>query len=124
MGDAHAAQGDGELTGSALETSTDFAFTVKVIKNKELKLSFPRIEDDTFIMAVGLDEKLDNALKYATMNLLDWLQFGYGLSLKEATQVIGFSVEYRIPEIADPKVEVVAMIRKDILNGLKKISDR
>jgi acetamidase/formamidase len=120
LGDGHAVQGDGELTGSALETSMDFAFTVRVIKKGKLKLSFPRIEDATYIMAVGLDKNLDDALKIATLNLLDWLQNDYQLSLEEATQVIGTSIEYRIAEIADPKVEVVAMIKKELLKGLKK----
>jgi amidase len=120
LGDGHAVQGDGELTGSALETSMDFAFTVDVIQKEKMQLDFPRIEDSTYIMAVGLDKDLDKALKFATKNLLDWLQEDYKLSLQEATQVIGTSIEYRIAEIADPKVEVVAMIRKDILKGLKK----
>jgi amidase len=120
MGDGHAAQGDGELTGSALETSMNFAFMVNVIKKKKLILPFPRIEDATYIMAAGLDKSLDNALKYATKNLLEWLQTDYQLSLEEATQVMGTSIEYRIAEIADPKLEVVAMIKKARLIGLKK----
>ena len=71
-------------------------------------------------MALGLDKSLDNALKIATSGLLDWLQIDYHLSLPEATQVISTSVEYTIAEIADPKVEVVAKIKKEILKGLKK----
>ena len=73
-------------------------------------------------MAVGLDATLDKALKIATKGLLDWLQQDYQLSLEEATQVIGSSIEYRIPEIADPKVEVVAMIKKVVLKRLTKTS--
>jgi acetamidase/formamidase len=122
LGDGHAAQGDGELTGSALETSMDFAFIVGVIKGTKVKLDFPRIEDADYIMAVGLDKTLDDALKFATKNLLDWVQEDYQLSLQEATQVIGPCVEYRVAEIADPKVEIVAMIKKDRLKGLKRIS--
>jgi len=120
LGDGHAAQGDGEINWSALETSLQFAFTVQVIKNKNVKLDYPRIEDATYIMAVGLDATLDNALKIATKGLLDWLQQDYHLSIEEATQVIGSSLEYKIAEIADPKVEVVAMIKKNILKGINK----
>jgi len=120
MGDGHAAQGDGEINLAALETTMKIAFTVQVIKNPKAKLDFPRIEDETYFMTVGLDFTLDNALKIATKGLLDWLQQDYQLSLQEATQVIGSSIEYRIPEIADPKVEVVAMIKKTILKRLTK----
>jgi amidase len=71
-------------------------------------------------MAIGLDKKLDGALKIATSNLLDWLQTDYHLSLQEATQVVSTSIEYTIAEIADPEVEVVAKIRKTILQNLNK----
>jgi amidase len=120
LGDAHAEQGDGELAGNALETSMDVEFTVKVIKNSTNTLSFPRIEDSSYIMAMGINKSLDDALKLATQNLVDWLQNDYKLSIQEASQVISTSVEYVIAEIADPDVEIVARIKKEILKGLKK----
>jgi hypothetical protein len=40
--------------------------------------------------------------------------------LQEATQVLSTSIEYTIAEIADPQVEVVAMIKKKVLKTLKK----
>ena len=120
VGDGHAVQGDGEIAGNALETSLDIEFTVKVIKKDSLKVIYPRIEDSIYIMAVGLDKSLDNALKIATAGLLDWLQADYHLSLQEATQVMSTSIEYSIAEIADRDVEIVAKIPKQILRGLKK----
>ena len=71
-------------------------------------------------MAVGLGKSLDNALKIATAGLLDWLKMDYHLSLEEATQIMSTSIEYTIAEIADPEVEVVAKLKKEILKGLKK----
>jgi len=49
---------------------------------------------------------------------LTWLQERYDLTLEEATQVMGSSIEYKITEIVDPKVEVVAMIKKSILKNI------
>ena len=100
----------------------DIGFVVRLLKNSELELDFPIVEDSTHIMSIGLDESLDDALKIATAGLVKWLQKDYQLSLKEATQVIGTSIEYKIAEIADPKVEVVAMIKKSTLKGLKRIA--
>jgi len=120
IGDGHAAQGDGELAGNALETSLDVDFTIKLIKNNPLNITYPRIEDSIYIMAVGLDKSLDDALKIATSGLLDWLQVDYHLSVEEATQVMSTAIEYTIAEIADPEVEVVAKIKKAMLKGLKK----
>jgi acetamidase/formamidase len=119
LGDGHAAQGDGELNGDALETSMDFAFVARVIKGKP-QIKFPLIEDSEHIVAMAMDKTLEQALKKATLGLLEWLQTSYHLTIKEATQVIGHLIEYRIPTLAGPKLEVAAMIRKEYLTGLKK----
>jgi len=120
LGDAHAEQGDGELAGNALETSMNIEFTVRIIKAPAYSLTFPRVEDSNYIMAMGIAKSLDDALKFATQNLVDCLQNDYKLSIQEASQVISTSVEYVIAEIADPDVEIVARIKKEILQGLKK----
>ena len=120
IGDGHAAQGDGEIAGNALETSLDVVFTVKVIKKEFLQLTTPRVEDSTYIMSVGTAEKLDDALKIATADLMEWLQKDYRLSIQEATQVLSTSIEYRIAEIADPNVIVVARIKKELLKTLNQ----
>ena len=121
LGDGHAAQGDGELNWMALETSLDFSFTVSLIKGPENKLNYPRIEDADYIMTVGMDATLEQSLKIATKGMLDWLQQDYRLTLEEATQVMGSSIEYKIAEIVDPKVEVVAMIKKTALKRISKL---
>ena len=120
IGDGHAAQGDGEIAGNALETSLNVEFTVKLIKKEQLQLSIPRIEDSVYIMSVGSSETLDNALKTATADLLVWLRNDYQITLEEATQVMSTSIEYTIAEIADPEVIVVAKIKKKLLLSLKK----
>jgi acetamidase/formamidase len=113
-------QGDGELNGDALETSMSFEFTVKVVKNGAAELAHPRAEDKNHIMAFGIEKNLDRALQSATQNLLDWLQKDYQLTYIEATQIIGTSVQYVIPKIAATKVEMVAILPKEILIQLKK----
>src|SRR6476659_3182826 len=120
LGDGHALQGHGEIAGNALETSLNVEFTVRVIKKEVLSLNYPRVEDSTYLMTTGFDKSLDDALKMATSGLLDWLQQDYHLSLQEATQVMSTSIEYTIAEIADPEVEVVAKIKKEVLKTLKK----
>lgn len=119
LGDGHAAQGDGELNGDALETSMDFAFVARVIKGKS-QIKFPLIEDSEHIIAMAMDKTIEIALKKATLGLLEWLQGNYDLTLGEATHVIGHLIEYKIPTLAGPKLEVAAMISKVYLSGLKK----
>ena len=118
LGDRHAAQGDGELNGDALETSMDFSFTVQVIKNKANELPYPRMVDSNYIMAFGQAKSLDKAVEEATMNMTNWLSKDHQLSIEEASQLIGPVVEFRIPKIASTIVEVVAMIPGKVIQTL------
>jgi acetamidase/formamidase len=56
VGDGHAAQGDGELTGDALETSMDIEFTVDLIRGQ--RTQGPRMENDEWLMASGIANSL------------------------------------------------------------------
>ena len=98
----------------------DVEFTVNVIKKDILQLEYPRVEDSTHLMAVGVAKTLEDALKIATNGLLEWLQKDYHLSLGEATQVMSTTIEYSIAEIADPEVEVVAKIKKEFLKMITR----
>ncbi len=118
FGDGHALQGDGELAGNALETSMDIEFTVQLIKNPMQTLTHPRVTNAEYIMAIGTDKNIDDALKMATEELIKWLQQDYKLTIQEAAQVVSTSIEYTIAEIADPNVAIVAKIKKELLKGL------
>jgi len=113
VGDGHAAQGDGELNGNALETSMEVEFTVDVIPSKSLMT--PRVESTTHIMTVGLGGSLEDALRAATSSLGQWLEQDYRLTPSEIAMVLGSSVEYTISEVADRNAGVAAKLRKDRL---------
>jgi amidase len=116
VGDAHAVQGDGELNGNALETSMDIVFTVNVQREKHI--GSPRVENPDYLMAMGLSGSLDDAFREATSELATWLQTDYKLSSAEVASVLGTSIEYKISEVADRNVGVVAKIRKASLSSL------
>jgi amidase len=117
VGDGHAAQGDGELTGDALETSMDVEFTVNLIKGEST--GSPRAENDEFLMSLGIANSLPEAVQSATTELASWLQREYKLEPNEAAIVLGTAMQYNIAELVDPLVHVVAKVRKDALVGLK-----
>lgn len=116
VGDGHAAQGDGELNGDALETSMDVEFTVDVIPSKPL--SSPRVESPTHLMTVGLGGTLEDALRAATSGMAQWLEQDYALTPSETAVVLGSSVEYSIGEVADRNVAIAAKLRKDRLASI------
>ncbi|MGB2589901.1 MAG: acetamidase/formamidase family protein [Candidatus Acidiferrum sp.] len=116
LGDGHAAQGDGELNGNALETSMDVEFTVDVISGK--RIPGPRVESPSQIMAVGLDGSIDDAFRDTTVNMANWLTDKYGLTPTEVAEVLGTSAEYHVNEVADRNAGVVLKIDKRRLETL------
>jgi acetamidase/formamidase len=116
MGDGHAAQGDGELNGNALETSMEVEFTVDVIPGKHIEI--PRVESATHIMAVGLGGSIDDAFRTATAGMAQWLTDEYKLTPSEVAQVLGTSAEYKVSEVADRNAGVVLKINKERLQTL------
>jgi len=116
LGDGHAAQGDGELTGDALETSMDVEFSVELIRNK--RIGFPRAEDASFLMASGIGGSLDQAFRLATTMLARWLEQDYKLSRSEIAIVMGTGVQYDIGEVVDGDLHVVARFPKRLLSSV------
>jgi acetamidase/formamidase len=117
VGDGHAAQGDGELTGDALETSMDVEFTVGLIRGQAS--GGPRFENDEYLMSSGIGNSLPDALQLATTQLANWLQRDYKIEPNEAAIVLGTAMRYDIAEVVDPLVHVVAKVRKDVIAQLK-----
>ena len=113
FGDAHAAQGDGELNGNALETSMDVEVTVELLHNQHL--GYPLVENATHLMAAGYEGSVDDSLKSAIDNMATWLEARYKLTPSEIAQVLGTSAEIKIAEVADRNAGVVVKLRKDRL---------
>ena len=118
LGDAHAAQGDGELNGNALETSMDVEFTVDVLPNKWLRA--PRVETSTSIIAMGLGS-LDEAFREATSNMAQWLADDYQLTPIEVAEFLGTAAHYSVSEAADRNAGMVLRIEKARLDTLTRV---
>ncbi len=101
LGDGHAAQGDGELNGNALETSMDVEFTVDVVSGKSIR--GPRVESATHIMAMGLAGSIDDAFRSVTANMAQWLADDYKLTPSEVAEVLGTAAEYKVSEAASQR---------------------
>jgi amidase len=113
LGDGHARQGDGEVVGSAIETSLDVEFSVDLIKRK--KINWPRLENEDFIMVLGSSRALNEALQHATTELMRWLMESYGFDERGASVLLGQGMEYDISNVVDPEFTIVAKMRKRYL---------
>lgn len=118
VGDAHAAQGDGEVTGSALETSADVEFRVEVIKNSIYQQV--RAETSEHLISFGVSGSVPESIQAATTQLAEWLKRDYQLSDSEVAVILGAVLEYEIAELVDPHINVVAKIAKTALAPFKR----
>jgi acetamidase/formamidase len=113
FGDGHAAQGDGEVVGSGLETTMDVTFQFELVKGR--KIRWPRIEDATHIMVAGSVRPLIDAFRIAHVELIEWLVEDYGFEKLEAFQVVSQVGSARVANIVDPNYTVVAKFPKALL---------
>jgi amidase len=117
IGDGHAAMGDGEIAGTAIEVPLRSRLQVRVIKDQ--KISWPRFENDEYIMAVGAYRPLDDALRIAFTELVIWIHNDYGLSEMDAYELLSQVGEIHLNEMVDPNYVVVAKVKKKFLPPAK-----
>lgn len=113
FGDVHAAQGDGEICGQALETTAEVTVKLQVIKGRSIEC--PRMEDDTYIMTAGSGRPLMDCVRIAQVDLVKWLVDDYGFEKWEALQVVSQVATMRIGNAVDPNYTVIAKFPKKYL---------
>lgn len=112
-GDGHAAQGHGEVDGTAIETSLKGTFEFHVRKDLDWKL--PRAETPTHLIAFGLDADLDDAAKQALRQMIDWIVALTGIPVDEAYALCSFACDLHVTQTVNNVKGVHAMIAKSIL---------
>ena len=112
IGDGHAAQGHGEVGGSAIETSLKGEIQVVVHKGKTIRL--PRAETPTEYMTMGFHEDLDEAARIATREMLDWIVEMKGIPRDEAYLLASVAMDLRVTQVVDGTKGIHAVIPKSI----------
>ncbi len=115
FGDIHAAQGDGELCGVALETTAEVTVGIELIKSKSIE--WPRLTDENYIMTVGNTRPLMDCVRLAITELVKWLVSDYGYEKWEAFQAVSQIATMRIGNVVDPNYTVVAKFPRKYLPG-------
>jgi acetamidase/formamidase len=112
-GDGHAAQGDGEVDGTAIETSLTGTFEFYV--HKGLGWPLPRAETRTHYITFGLDSDLDDAARLALRQMISWITTLTGISKDEAYALCSFAGDLHVTQTVNNVKGVHAMIEKSIL---------
>ena len=113
LGDGHAAQGDGEVDQTAIET--DLEGRIQVIVRKDMKLEWPRIETPTHWITMGTDTSLTVATRTAIREMVKFLQEKKGITQVQAYQAASMAADLHITELVDGNVGVHMMIAKSYL---------
>ena len=115
VGDGHAAQGNGEVCITALETS--LVGKLQLIVRKDMKLRWPRAETPTAFMTMGIDEDLTAATKIAVREMIDFLVTEKKLSRDDAYMLASVAADLSITQLVDGTKGVHAMIPKSIFRA-------
>jgi len=113
IGDGHATQGDGEVSGVATEIPTRGTLSFEVIKSKVI--GTPRIESDEYIMAVGSARPMEDAARIAFYELILWLEQDFGIDRFTAYQLCSQVAKVRLANMVDIQYSVVAKFPKKYL---------
>jgi acetamidase/formamidase len=116
LGDGHAAQGEGELIGTGIETSFEVQVTFDLIRGKPIR--WPRGEDGEYIFTVGNAYPLGAAIRHATTEMRGWLMADYGLDDRAVGLLLGTCVTYDVGNIYDPAYTMVCKVPKSSLAEL------
>lgn len=112
-GDGHAAQGDGEVDGTAIETS--LAGTFEFIVHKRLGWTMPRAETRTHYLTFGLDPDLDDAAKQCLKDMIAWIVSLTNIHKDEAYRLCSFACDLHVTQTVNNVKGMHAMLPKQIL---------
>ena len=113
IGDGHAAQGDGEVDQTAIETSLRGRLQLTV--RKGMKLTWPRAETATDYISMGADPDLTVATRIAIQEMVDFLAATRGLSKHRAYQLVSIAGNVAVTQLVDkPNVGVHVRLPKSI----------
>jgi acetamidase/formamidase len=110
LGDGHARQGEGEVCGTGLESAMNTVIAVDLVK--EGAISWPRLENDDYIMSTGSVRPLEDAFRISQKDLVDWTAELTGMDTLDAYQLVSQMGLSPAANVCDPNYTMVAKLPK------------
>jgi acetamidase/formamidase len=117
IGDGHAIQGAGEITGNGIEISCDIRFNVQI---EESIIRYPRGEDKEFLFCIGNSSSIEECIRIATEEMENWLRDRYKLSLDQCGILMGQLVKYELGNFVSAIYCISCLMPKKVLEQLDK----
>jgi acetamidase/formamidase len=111
-GDSHAAQGDGEVSGNALEASMAPTLQFIVHKGDGKAMTMPLVEDKDNYYVLGMDPDLDKALSNSIKETVKFLGIKYGLAPLDAYSLCSTAIDFGVAEAVDGNLVMYGKVPK------------
>ncbi|OJW59192.1 MAG: formamidase [Sphingomonadales bacterium 63-6] len=121
IGDPHVSQGDGEISGTAIEASLDVLF--QIILRKDFSFPSPLLETPDHWIVHGFGEDLDMAMKNASMDMLHLLNEHQGLSKTDAYSLMSVAADFGVTQVVDGTQGIHVRIDRGIFPNKGSVSD-
>jgi len=113
-GDGHAAQGDGEVCVTAIETALTGTFKLTV--RSDMELAAPRAETQDSLITMGLHESLDRCAERAVRDMIAWIMERRGLSREDAYMLCSLAADLRVTQCVNGNKGVHMVLNKGLLD--------
>ena len=118
VGDGHAAQGDGEVSGTAIEAPLRVVYRVELLRDPGWELPSPQYVNERGYFVTGFAETIDGAARAATLNAVDYLVHHHGLAPTEAYVLASVAGNLKVAEAVDvPHMLVTMHLPRSVLPG-------
>ncbi len=115
VGDGHAAQGDGEVCLTAVETGLGGTFRIDLLKGAQL--GAPMAETPSHLIAMAFDEDLDEAVKVALRRMIAMVSERTGISAENAYRLCSLAADLRVTQVVNRKKGIHVTIPRALLEG-------
>ncbi|CAN7171086.1 acetamidase/formamidase family protein [Caulobacter sp. LjRoot300] len=117
IGDPHVSQGDGEISGTAIESSLNVL--MQIVLRKDFIAPGPLLETPKWWIVHGFHEDLNVAMKDASLNMLTLLSDHVGLSRNDAYSLMSVASDFGVTQVVDGKQGCHVRIPRDIFPQMK-----
>ncbi|GAA0327239.1 acetamidase/formamidase family protein [Bacillus carboniphilus] len=114
IGDGHALQGDGEVSGTAIECPMDFV-DITLVVHENMSLNMPRAKTPAGWITFGFDEDLNAATAVALDEMVQLMQQFYGLKKTEALGLASVAVDLRVTQVVNGVKGVHAVLPHGVI---------
>lgn len=112
IGDPHVSQGDGEISGTAIEASLDVLF--QIVLRKDFSFPSPLLETQDMWIVHGFDEDLNVAMRNASLDMLGLLTEHQRLSRNDAYSLMSVAADFAVTQVVDGRQGCHVRIARNI----------